>query len=214
MMTESGAKLLDFGLAVPWSRPDASAPQASERTTQSVLTKPGSALGTLPYMAPEQLEGHPADQRCDIFLVRRARSRRSADRRARAFGATAEAGVMTQILGIMPKAPSRVERRVPPALDALVLRCLEKSPPRRWQSVDEVLRATDVRRMRPSKGQMALRRLAYVAAAVALVTLGIISAVVTFPLRRASSAGASGRIGGEPLSAGGAAVCDRRHGSR
>ena len=183
MITPSGAKLLDFGLAVPWSPHDA-AHQPSERTTQSVLTKPGSVLGTLPYMAPEQLEGQPADQRSDIFSFGALFYEVLTGRRA--FGATAEAGVMTQILGTMPKSPSRVNRLIPPALDAVVLRCLEKSPTRRWQRVDEVLGALAIA-MSPSKSRMALRRLVYVAMGAGLITLGVLAAVVTLPRIRGTA---------------------------
>jgi tetratricopeptide (TPR) repeat protein len=176
MITASGAKLLDFGLAVP--HPDAAAEPLSERSTQSVLTKPGSVMGTLPYMSPEQLEGHSADQRSDLFSFGALFYEMLTGRRA--FSATADAGVMTQILGTMPRTPSRVNPLVPPALDAVVLRCLEKTPSRRWQRADEVLGGITAA-MSPSQS---LRRLIYVAAAAGLIALGIVTAVVTLPRLR------------------------------
>jgi eukaryotic-like serine/threonine-protein kinase len=181
MVTPAGAKLMDFGLAIPWSQPGAD-DTPSERPTQSVITRPGSVLGTLPYIAPEQLEGDPADQRSDIFSFGALFYEMLTGRRA--FAASAGAGVMTQILGTMPPPPSRANRNVSAALDKVVMRCLAKSPQQRWQRAEDVLAAIDDA-MRPGAGGR--RSLAYAAAALGLVAIGSLAAAILAPSSRDAS---------------------------
>ena len=127
MLTKSGAKLVDFGLA---KRQDLTAADAdTSLTVPSGSTKRGIVVGTVPYMSPERLEGKPADARSDIF----------------AFGA-----VLYEMLSghrafagesaVFEKEPAPVST-VPPALDRLIRRCLAKDSDERWQSAQDLVEA-------------------------------------------------------------------------
>jgi dipeptidyl aminopeptidase/acylaminoacyl peptidase len=124
MLTRSGAsksgaphaKLLDFGLAKLRS----SEPIVAEATRTAPVTAQGQILGTLPYMAPEQLEGTPTDARADLFAFGAIVFEMITGRRA--YGATSVA---------MPGAP--------PALERLVAVCLSKDPEDRWSTAHDVL---------------------------------------------------------------------------
>jgi Tol biopolymer transport system component len=139
------AKLLDFGLAaqLPPSSPG-SALHASLMATNApsmLATRPPSATtptgfsGTVPYMAPEQMDGQPADHRADIFAFGCVLYEMVSGRKA-FEGATA----VTVIAAIMSTDPKPVEalQSAPPVLDHLLRRCLEKDPERRWQSMGDV----------------------------------------------------------------------------
>jgi tetratricopeptide (TPR) repeat protein len=170
MLTATGAKLLDFGLAVARST-YSEAPTAleSDHSSQSSLTQPGLVLGTLPYMAPEQLESRPADHRSDIFSFGAVFYEMLTGRRA--FMPTAGAGLLTQILGTMPPRPSIVNRRAPASFDGVVLRCLAKAPGDRWQSAREVLAAIDD----VAQTSVDRRRFLAIATVIALIVAGIAS---------------------------------------
>jgi Tol biopolymer transport system component/predicted Ser/Thr protein kinase len=138
MVTKSGAKLLDFGLAK--SRPRAtfleSAPLPTHRAPTESLTAEGTLIGTLPYMAPEQLEGREADARSDIFafgaVVYEMVTRR------RAFDGGSHASVIAAILTADPPALMELQPLAPPALDRVVRKCLAKDPDERWQSAHDL----------------------------------------------------------------------------
>jgi serine/threonine protein kinase len=138
MLTKSGLKLLDFGLARTIA-PDSSAPAFSEvrtATTPAPVTAEGTILGTLQYMAPEQLEGKPTDARTDVFALGCVLFEMTTGRRA--FGGTSAAAVAAEILrGEMPSLVS-LRRDCPPALERLVGVCLAKDPDGRWQSARDV----------------------------------------------------------------------------
>jgi len=110
MLTRTGVKLLDFGIAeLRYPDADASAPESQLRS------------GTLPYMAPEQIEGRQTDARTDIFAF----------------------GVMTceMITGrpVFPGTGAQAETVMPPALDVVIRGCLARDPSERWQSMSDVL---------------------------------------------------------------------------
>jgi eukaryotic-like serine/threonine-protein kinase len=133
LVSKSGVKLLDFGLAklLPTGlRP-------AEETDTAPLTGTGQILGTLAYMSPEQIEGKPADVRSDIFSLGLVFYEMLTGRRA--FEAASQTGLMAAILKEEPPLPSALEPSIPPALDRTVRKCLEKDPARRWHT------ATDLR---------------------------------------------------------------------
>jgi serine/threonine-protein kinase len=131
MLTRSGVKLLDFGLARLQRRPDASG------ETASMTGLGGDVLaGTLPYMAPEQLEGREADARTDIWALGCVLFEMLAGRRA--FEGNSQAGLIAAIE--KDDVPSVARRRpaASPALDRLVGQCLKKDPADRWQSSQDL----------------------------------------------------------------------------
>ena len=118
VLSESGAKLLDFGLAARLPGQD-----SSLATQTKPLTQEGAVLGTLQYMAPEQLEGKDADARTDIF----------------ALGAvlyemvTGEKALRNSLPVIEPRSA------MPPLLDHVIRRCLANKPQERWQAASDVM---------------------------------------------------------------------------
>ena len=135
MLSKSGVKLLDFGLAKvmePVSRQSS----LTELPTQHALTQEGTVLGTFQYMAPEQLEGKESDARTDVFALGCVLYEMVTGRRA--FAATSQASLIGAILHKEPESMSQVEPMTPRALDRAVRRCLAKDPEDRWQSARDV----------------------------------------------------------------------------
>ena len=135
MLTKSGAKLLDFGLA-KWRSPaaDPDAPTLSELPGE--ITRDGAILGTLQYMAPEQLDGKECDARSDIFSFGVVLYEMLTGRKA--FHGKGQASVISAILTTDPAPISALQPGASPALDRLVRRCLAKDPDDRWQSAHDV----------------------------------------------------------------------------
>jgi eukaryotic-like serine/threonine-protein kinase len=136
MLTKSGAKLLDFGLAR--SGAEASPLQGmTEMPTQArPLTQEGTILGTFQYMAPEQLEGQEADARTDIFALGALLYEMATGKRA--FEGTSRTSLIAAIVSSNPVPISQLVPMTPPALDHVVRRCLEKDRDDRWQSAHDV----------------------------------------------------------------------------
>jgi serine/threonine protein kinase/Tol biopolymer transport system component len=135
MLTASGAKLLDFGLAK--RQPEGAAAGLSLGATVSrPLTGQGTILGTPQYMAPEQVEGRDADARSDIFAFGAIVYEVTTGRRA--FEGTSAASVMAAILEREPPPISTIQPLTPRALDRVVTRCLAKGPDSRWQSAADL----------------------------------------------------------------------------
>ena len=135
MLTKSGAKLLDFGLARATGL--ASASGVSSPTMSRPLTAEGSIVGTFQYMAPEQLEGKEADQRSDLFSFGAVLFEMATGRRA--FEGKSQASLIASILKETPQPISAVTSVSPPALDRIAQRCLEKDPEDRYQTSRDVL---------------------------------------------------------------------------
>jgi eukaryotic-like serine/threonine-protein kinase len=133
MLTKSGARLLDFGLAKPIVR----AAGAQSTRLDEPLTSQGSVVGTVPYMAPEQIEGREADARTDLFAFGALLHEMLTG--ARAFDAPTVASLAGAILRDDPPPPSRLVPGLPPALDHVVRRCLAKDPDERWASAHDLL---------------------------------------------------------------------------
>ncbi len=134
-VTEDGrVKILDFGLAAPL----ASAPGVGDTRSPTVQrhTEPGTVLGTVGYMSPEQVRGQPADARSDIFSFGAVLYEMLTGRRA--FARETAAETMTAILKEDPPEPAPSEAPVSAALDRIARHCLEKSPVERFQSARDI----------------------------------------------------------------------------
>jgi Tol biopolymer transport system component len=137
MLTKSGAKLLDFGLA-KWSAAGASQEETLKTLTAAAtkLTEQGTIVGTFRYMAPEQLEGKEADARTDIFALGEVLYEMVTARAA--FAGKTKASLIAAILSAEPALISTLQPMTPPALERLVRGCLEKDPDERWQTAHDV----------------------------------------------------------------------------
>ena len=140
MLTKTGAKLMDFGLAKTVA---AEAPPASSLTMTSSgpapgqpLTAQGTVLGTFQYMSPEQLEGKEADTRSDIFALGAVLYEMATGKRA--FEGKNTASVIAAVLERNPPAISTVQPASPPGLDRVVQTCLAKDPDERFHNVHDV----------------------------------------------------------------------------
>ncbi len=136
MISKSGAKLLDFGLAKSGER-GATAFVSTLETVDKPLTEQGTILGTFQYMAPEQLEGAVSDARTDIFALGALLYEMATGRKA--FEGKNRTSLIAAIVSSDPPAISSVQAMSPPALDHVVRKCLEKDPDDRWQSARDVM---------------------------------------------------------------------------
>src|SRR5215510_9761929 len=139
MLTKSGAKLLDFGLA-KLKGPVIPIPMTAieHATTTGPKTATGTILGTVQYMAPEQVEGREADARSDIWALGVVTYEMATG--TRPFEGDSAASIIGAILKDTPAALSSRQPLTPPALDHVVQRCLDKDPDERWQSAGDVRR--------------------------------------------------------------------------
>jgi len=135
MLTKSGVKLLDFGLAKVVA-PVSKQSSLTALPTQMNLTQEGTILGTFQYMAPEQLEGREADARTDIFAFGCVVYEMATGKKA--FSGATQASLISSILRDEPQPISRIQAMSPPALDRIVKTCLAKDPEDRWQSAGDV----------------------------------------------------------------------------
>ena len=137
MLTQSGAKLLDFGLAKPNAASQPSLADLSAIPTQDKpLTETGAIVGTVQYMAPEQLEGKQADARTDLFAFGAVLYEMVTGKKA--FEGKSQLSVMTAILEKDPPPASSAQPVSPSALDHLLSVCLAKDPEDRWHSAGDV----------------------------------------------------------------------------
>ncbi len=137
MVTKSGVKLLDFGLAKGFDAPTGKG-SLTALPTQQGLTQEGTILGTFQYMAPEQLEGKDADSRSDIFALGAVLYEMATGRKA--FSGSSQASLISAIMKEDPPPISAASPASPPGLDRLVRTCLAKDPEERWQSAADVKR--------------------------------------------------------------------------
>ena len=137
MLTKSGAKLLDFGLAK--IQMENSAPGVQSITQTTPLTGVGTLLGTMQYMAPEQLEGAEADTRSDIFAFGAVMYEMATG--AKAFGGGSQASLIASILKEEPRSVSEISPLLPPILEQTISQCIAKDPEQRWQSVADLKRS-------------------------------------------------------------------------
>jgi dipeptidyl aminopeptidase/acylaminoacyl peptidase len=133
MITKGGAKLLDFGLA----KSVATETGSDSTTLQKGVTEEGAIVGTLQYMAPEQIEGVDADARTDIFALGAVLYEMTTGQPA--FAGKTRTSVIAAIIGGQPPPVRQMQPLAPSALDHVITTCLEKERERRWQSAHDVL---------------------------------------------------------------------------
>ena len=138
LLTRSGVKVLDFGLA-KITHATAPAGAGGVETETVPLTAEGSIMGTLPYMSPEQVEGRDADARSDIFAFGVVLYELIAG--TRPFTGQTQANLVASILKEEPRPLLEIQPRTPRGLAEVVRICLEKDPEKRWQSARDVKHA-------------------------------------------------------------------------
>jgi eukaryotic-like serine/threonine-protein kinase len=146
-------KILDFGLAKLMQSPSQ---QHNNDATQASATNPGTVMGTVGYMAPEQVRGEAVDHRADIFALGAVLYEMLAGKRA--FERSTSAETMTAILQDDPPAISQVVKAAPPGLQRVVQRCLEKSPEQRFHSSSDLAFALEALSDSGSSPAVALAR--------------------------------------------------------
>ena len=142
MLTKAGAKLLDFGLAKltgHGEQPAAVQMVSAVPTQAAALTGQGVIVGTLQYMAPEQLEGKPPDARTDLWALGAILYEMVTGKRA--FEGTSAVSLMSAIIEREPAPIASLQPLTPPALDRLVRQCLAKSPDDRPDTAHDVANA-------------------------------------------------------------------------
>ena len=127
-------KILDFGLAK--LRPQRNESVSSELDTRKQITDPGTVMGTVGYMSSEQVRGHEADPRSDIFSFGAILYEMLAGQRA--FRRDTMAETMTAIIKEDPPDITETNSKVPAQLERIVRRCLEKKPERRFHSAHDL----------------------------------------------------------------------------
>jgi Tol biopolymer transport system component/predicted Ser/Thr protein kinase len=177
-VTKDGrVKILDFGLAKLTD--GASANSGSNLPTAARATEPGMVLGTMGYMAPEQVRGRPADQRSDLFAFGAVLYEMLAGKKA--FSGDSGADVITAILREEPAELSITNQSVPPGLERIVRRCLEKNPEQRFHSAGDLAFALEslstessARSAAPgvAPSRLVKRRALLLASAIALLAAG------------------------------------------
>jgi Tol biopolymer transport system component/tRNA A-37 threonylcarbamoyl transferase component Bud32 len=180
VITKSGAKLLDFGLARTQPANDPS-PSSDLATEVSPLTKEGAVMGTLQYMAPEQLQGKESDGRSDIFALGAILYEMATGRRA--FSGTSQPSLGAAILKDPVPPPSSRQPLSSPEFDRIVGKSLEKDPDARWQSAADLadeLRWTQglsatVRAQTNAAGAVTMRRVLFLFLTLAVAAAAAIA---------------------------------------
>ncbi len=132
--TDNRVKILDFGLAK--LRPQPNEAVDSQVATQKKITDPGTVMGTVSYMSPEQVRGQDVDHRSDIFSFGVILHEMLSGQRS--FSGESAIEVMNAILKEEPPELSETNAKVSPQLERLVRRCLEKKPERRFQTASDL----------------------------------------------------------------------------
>jgi serine/threonine protein kinase/Tol biopolymer transport system component len=204
MLTQGGAKLMDFGLAKPLgvqtvasgTVPSFTAlPTMSGPSPMTPLTTAGSIVGTIQYMSPEQIEGKEADARSDIFAFGAVLYEMAAGKRP--FEGKSQISLASAILEKEPESISALKPQVPTALEHVVTTCLQKNPEERYQTAHDIkLELQWIARERPAPATTAVAPapapspLGWVAAVMVGLLLG---SVAGFLLHRPSSPAVSMR---------------------
>jgi serine/threonine protein kinase len=141
MLTKTGAKLMDFGLAKAALVVNAESSSSltvtlSTPVASHPLTAQGAVVGTFQYMSPEQVEGKEADARSDIFALGAVLYEMATGKRA--FEGKTAASAMAAVLERDPAPMCSAQAMIPPAFERLVKICLAKDPEERWQTAHDV----------------------------------------------------------------------------
>jgi hypothetical protein len=132
LLSDGHVKILDFGLA----RPMTGVAGTGSTETVAAMTDPGTVMGTVGYMAPEQIRGHAVDGRCDIFALGAVLYEMLSG--TRAFFRETNAETLTAILKEDPPDLIHAHPGISPSLDRIIRHCLEKNPAERFQSARDV----------------------------------------------------------------------------
>jgi hypothetical protein len=187
MLTSSGVKLLDFGLAKALFPASSTIGLTALPTQAPPVTREGAILGTFQYMSPEQVEGREADARTDIFAFGCVIYEMATGKKA--FTGATQASLISSILRDDPPPISRLQPVAPRALDRVISTCLAKEPEDRWQTARDVaLQLEWIRQERSSPESIAppparSKRTAILPWAVAAVGLAIGAFALTSGLR-------------------------------
>ncbi|HVS33293.1 MAG TPA: protein kinase [Thermoanaerobaculia bacterium] len=181
MITKSGAKLLDFGLAKSATidvDPD-------DHTQRMPLTREGTIVGTFQYMAPEQLEGEEADARTDIFALGAVLYEMATGRRA--FEGKTKTSLIAAIAERDPVPISEIQPLTPPAFEHVVAKCLEKNRDTRWQSAFDI--AEELRWLASASGakktsQFSLRERLVWIVTVLFLAVALLASMLRTPAKR------------------------------
>ena len=181
MITKTGAKLLDFGLAR--SSPETAPPTHDAETVAKPLTQVGSVLGTFQYMSPEQLAGEEVDARTDIFALGAVLYETLTG--VRAFDGKSRASVIAAVLTGSPRPVSSLRPTAPPALEHVIAKCLARERDERWESAADVASELDWIGSSSTAGSPAVgllpkspRRRAVLITALALAAIAILAAML------------------------------------
>ncbi len=137
ILTSSGAKLLDFGLAKQQQVVSSTSGDAAT-LPPGLLTTAGMIVGTVSYMAPEQLEAGTINARTDIFAFGAVMYEMATGRRA--FEARSQASVIAAVLSSTPTPVAALRPNIPPPLERVITSCMAKDPDDRWQTARDLLR--------------------------------------------------------------------------
>jgi serine/threonine protein kinase len=175
MLTRSGAKLLDFGLA---KHAESVVEMAGESavTTAAPITVEGAILGTVPYMAPEQIEGREADTRTDIFAFGSVVYEMVTGRRA--FDGASQVALIAAIVERDPPPVTSLLPLSPPWLHQVLKGCLEKDPEKRWQDVRDVHQQLKLIAADTTVDAAPRRNRTFIAAAALVALIAVVAAGV------------------------------------
>ena len=172
LTSDGRLKILDFGLAQLM-------PHASEVGMTATLTESQKVTGTLPYMAPEQLRGEPAEARTDIWAAGAVLYEIATAHRP--FEQKIPSALTDDIIHTAPRPPRSLRPALSPKLEAVILKCLEKEPAHRYQSAQDL--QTDLERLSTGVTPIAARRQLWPMLSVAAVLLVLSAAGGVFYLR-------------------------------